>query len=277
MSHLPKTASHHDAAIERGEQFLASQPDVLHPIIDEYRKLLESYQRLVNKLNKVITISDAYHAQSRESERQLGEALERNRLLLREVNHRVKNNLSVVVGLLHLQSAQVKDPRDADLFLEAEQRVKIMARIHELLYRSITLDRISAGEFFSGIATQLIRSYHRPGVNLSVECGDLTLDLENVIPCGLIVNELVSNALKHAFPDDLRGTIEIGLVRDDANFLVLTVRDNGVGLPDGYDPQQSESLGLVLVTALITQLQGTLAMTRDDGVGYIIRFLALQG
>jgi two-component sensor histidine kinase len=274
MSHPPKTALHRDAAIERGEQFLASQPDELQPFIEEYRKLLESYQRLVNKLNKVMTISDAYHAQSRESERQLSVALDHNRTLLREVNHRVKNNLAVVVSLLHLQSSQVKDPRDADLFREAEQRVKVMTKIHELLYRSITLNEVSAGEFFTSIAGQLIRSYCRPEIALQVQCGDLNLDLETVIPCGLIVNELVSNALKYAFPGDMRGTIEIGLVRDDADFLVLTVRDDGIGLPDGFDPQQSESLGLVLVTSLAVQLQGKLVTTRDGGTGFVIRFPA---
>jgi two-component sensor histidine kinase len=207
-------------------------------------------------------------------EQELEIALDHNRMLLKEVNHRVKNNLSVVASLLHLQTSQVKDPRDAELFREAESRVKVMAKIHELLYRSITLDTVPAGEFFSNIAQHLIRSYSRRETGLHVECGDLTLGLETVIPCGLIINELVTNALKYAFPEDRIGIIVISLAGDAPFSLVLTVRDNGIGLPEELDPDQVESLGLTLVNSLTAQLGGTLQIERVGGACFTIRFPA---
>jgi two-component sensor histidine kinase len=209
---------------------------------------------------------------TRESE--LETALGHKQMLLKEVNHRVKNNLSVVASLLNLQSSQVKDPRDVDLFWEAESRVKVMAKIHELLYRSITLDTVLAGEFFTSIATQLIRTYSRGETLLRVECGDLTLGLETVIPCGLIVNELVSNALKHAFSDGRTGVIDIRFGLELSGFLVLAVWDNGVGLLEGLDLEQNDSLGLVLVNSLATQLDGTLQVEQNGGAHFTIRFPA---
>jgi two-component sensor histidine kinase len=199
-------------------------------------------------------------------------ALEQKRLLLKEVNHRVKNNLSVVASLLHLQTSLVKDPRDAELFVEAEARVKVMAKIHELLYRSVTLDMVPAGEFFTAIAHQLIRSYARRDIVLQVECGDLALGLDTVIPCGLIINELVTNALKYAFPEGKSGMISIRLASETSECLVLTMRDNGIGLPAGLDIEQADSLGLTLVTSLSTQLGGTLHLEQVGGTSFTFRF-----
>jgi two-component sensor histidine kinase len=205
---------------------------------------------------------------------ELATSLEQNRMLLREVNHRVKNNLNVVCSLLSLQANQVKDPRDAALFAEARNRVTVMASIHEGLYRSTTLSSITAGEFFTTIAHNLVRSYDRREVHIQVECGGLSLGMDQLIPCGLIINELVTNALKYAFPEGQAGIITISLADTAPDSRVLTVRDNGIGMSAGFDPEQAESLGLILVTSLTTQLGGTLRMEHCGGAGFTIRFPA---
>ena len=203
--------------------------------------------------------------------RDLAQSLEQNRILLREVNHRVKNNLNVVCSLLNLQSNQVKDSRDAELFVEARNRVMIMASIHEALYRSTTLSTITAGEFFTTIAHKLVRSYDRREITVPVECGDLSLGMDELIPCGLIINELVTNSLKHAFPGGRGGTIAISLVKEGPE-LLLTVCDDGVGLPEGLVIDKAESLGLILVNSLVQQLGGTLGIDRSGGAAFLIRF-----
>ena len=127
--------------------------------------------------------------QLRQARLELEQSLEQNRLLLMEVNHRVKNNLNVVCSLLNLQANQVKDPRDAELFAEARNRVTVMASIHEALYRSTTLNSIIAGEFFTTIANKLIRAYDRRDIRIKVESGDLSLGMDELIPCGIIIND----------------------------------------------------------------------------------------
>ena len=211
------------------------------------------------------------HLRIRRQQVALETALEQNRMLLREVNHRVKNNLNVVCSLLNLQANQVKDPRDAELFAEARNRVSVMADIHEALYRSTTLCRITVGEFFSTIANKLIRAYDRRDIQIQVECGDLSLGMGELIPCGLIINELVINSLKYAFPDGRDGVVNLALTPVGPG-LLLTVRDDGVGLPEGFVIEKTESLGLILVNSLVQQLGGTLEIERSGGAAFRIRF-----
>ena len=213
------------------------------------------------------------HLQTRRQQVAMEAALEQNRMLLREVNHRVKNNLNVVCSLLSLQANQVKDPRDADLFAEARNRVAVMSGIHEALYRSSTLSSITAGEFITTIAHQLVRAYDRRDIHIQVSCGDLRLGMDELIPCGLIINELVTNSLKHAFPGGRQGFISIALTEEEPG-LFLTVRDNGVGLPEGLVIANAETLGLILVTSLTQQLGGKLEMDRSGGATFMIRFRA---
>ena len=201
----------------------------------------------------------------------LQQSLEQNRMLLREVNHRVKNNLNVVCSLLNLQANQVKDPRDAELFAEARNRVVVMASIHEALYRSTTLSSITAGEFFTTIASKLVCAYDRRDIRIQVECGELSLGMDEFIPCGIIINELVTNSLKYAFPDGKRGAIVMSLTEDGPG-LLLAVGDDGVGLPEGLVIEKAESLGLILVKSLVQQLGGTLEIDRSGVVTFTIRF-----
>lgn len=218
------------------------------------------------------------HIQLRQARREVDQkntaleaALEQNRMLVREVYHRVKNNLNVACSLLNLQKDLVKDNRDAALFEEARNRIQVMSGIHELLYRSTTLADISAEDFFGDILRKLIRTYDRRDIYPLVTCDNLKLTLNATIPCGLIVNELVTNSLKYAFPGGRKGSISLTLVRQGAG-LVLTVQDDGVGLPGDLDIAKADSLGLVLVTSLVQQLGGTMEVRRGGGAVVVIRF-----
>jgi two-component sensor histidine kinase/CheY-like chemotaxis protein len=202
---------------------------------------------------------------------ELEKALEQNRMLVREVYHRVKNNLNVACSLLNLQKDLVKDSRDASLFVEARNRIMVMCGIHDLLCHSATHTDVPAVDFFTDITHKLLRSYDRREIHPHVECGDLCLDLNVAITCGLIVNELVTNSLKYAFPEGRKGNITLLLTRQGRG-MSLTVRDDGVGIPDGLDIATSDSLGLVLVTSLIQQLGGTLEVRRKAGTAFIISF-----
>ena len=218
--------------------------------------------------------TEAINRELREAEEQIKRSLDEKVVLLKEVHHRVKNNLQIISSLLNLQMPYIKDSQAIELFKESQNRVISMALIHEKLYQSESLARIDLAEYIQSLTDNLFRSYGaaRQAVGLNIEAANVTLDIDTVIPCGLIINELVSNALKHAFPDSWTqaggaGEIRIGLRRDTGHRLVMTVTDNGVGLPEGFDVQKCESLGLKLVGVLVKQLRGALQLGPDDGTG----------
>jgi two-component sensor histidine kinase len=199
-------------------------------------------------------------------------------VLLKEIHHRVKNNLQVVSSLLNLQSRYIEDEQTLQMFRESQSRVKSMALIHERLYRAQDLARVDFGQYVQTLTRDLFRSYraNAESVALRVDVEDVFLGVDTAIPCGLIINELVSNALKYAFPDDEDGPIwggevHVELAPDDGQY-VLAVRDNGVGFPDGLDFQNTETLGLRLVATLVEQLRGTVELHSDDGTEFEIRF-----
>jgi two-component sensor histidine kinase len=207
------------------------------------------------------------------AEEQILAALQEKEVLLQEIHHRVKNNLQVVSSLLNLQSRYIEDEKTLQMFRESQSRVKSMALIHERLYRSKDLAQIDFGEYVQTLTRDLFRSYQAQAgsVALKVDVQDVFLGVDTAIPCGLIINELVSNALKYAFPDDRDGQLCVELASDDGQY-VLAVRDNGVGLPDGLDIQSTETLGLRLVTTLVRQLRGTVELRSDGGTEFEIRF-----
>jgi two-component sensor histidine kinase len=206
-----------------------------------------------------------------ETNARLRQALHDNEMLLREIHHRVKNNLSLVASLLNLQTDLVHDPRDADLLLEARSRVMTIARIHENLYRSTSLNEVNAVEYLQSIACQVIRSGPRQGIDLVVSGDAIVFSTETAVPLGLMLNELVTNSLKHAFTDRQAGMITI-LLRRNGGDCLMTYRDNGAGLPTGLDPDHAETLGHTLVASLVRQLSGTMTMATDNGARFDIRF-----
>lgn len=217
-------------------------------------------------------------AERERAETRLKTSLQEKEVLLREIHHRVKNNLQVIASLLNLQSKYIKDPQALGMFVESRNRVKSMAIIHEKMYQSKDLARIDFADYVRNLAAGLCRSYRieSDSVALTVDVADVHLSVDTAIPCGLIINELVSNSLKHAFPEGRTGEIAIGLRPAGADRYVLTVRDNGDGFPKNLDVHNSTTLGLQIVSALTKQLEGTIEVTSAGGTTFQIIFTELK-
>ncbi len=198
-------------------------------------------------------------------------------VLLKEIHHRVKNNLQIISSLLNLQSRKITDPQTLEVLRDSQNRVRSMALIHEKLYQSGNLAEIDFSEYAKSLTTSLLRSYqsNRAVIKLKFELDDaVLLPLESAISCGLIVNELVTNTLKYAFPNDKTGTLVLEARKDAANKFTLRVADDGVGYPPDLDIQNTNTLGLQLVRSLVGQLDGKLEMENNNGVEYRISFQA---
>jgi len=204
---------------------------------------------------------------------QLRSELDEKEVLLKEIHHRVKNNLQVISSLLSLQSNYVRDTADAEIFRESQNRIRSMALIHEKLYQSGSVSRVDFPQYARSLATTLFRSYRssESNVRLEVDFGDVALGIDAAVPCGLIINELLSNALKHAFPGGRGGTVYLAL-REQGGKTRLTVRDDGVGFPDRLDVRRPGSLGLQLVNTLVAQIGGVLEVDRSAGTEFSIAF-----
>ncbi|MFC1717112.1 histidine kinase dimerization/phosphoacceptor domain -containing protein [Candidatus Poribacteria bacterium] len=218
-----------------------------------------------------------------ERTKELEASLEEKEVLLKEIHHRVKNNLQVISSLLNLQSGYINDEAALQMFKESQNRVRSMALIHEKLYQSEDLARIDFAEYIQDLANYLLRMYGTGTyrVRLRVNIEDVSLDIDTAIPCGLIVNELVSNSLKYAFPmedialDEQRESeaeIRVDVRSDNSSNLMLIVSDNGVGFPENLDFRETESLGLQLVNTLTEQLEGSIELDRTSGTTFKITF-----
>jgi PAS domain S-box-containing protein len=205
-------------------------------------------------------------------------SLREKEVLLKEIHHRVKNNLQIISSLLFLQSTYVTDDTTLEILAESQSRVKAIALIHEKLYRTEQFDRIDFVAYLNDLIAELFRTYRvrDDSVTMHTDIEAIRLGIETALPCGLIVNELVSNALKHAFPAPWTGEVWVDLHRADGNQFALTVRDNGIGLPECVDWQRSQSLGLQLVSDLTKQLGGTLEIEHRAGTSVRLRFTELQ-
>ncbi len=222
---------------------------------DELSKLAEVINGMLEKLEKA-------------------EEANKKQLFLKEIYHRVKNNLQIVISLLSLQSQKIDDRKVKEFFNESQNRIKSMAFIHEKLYKIKDLAGINFKEYIQDLTSNLFRSYGvNPGnINLKLDIVDVILDLDTALPCGLIVTELVSNALKHAFPSGRKGEILIKLSSDYNEKYTLTIKDNGIGLPADIDIQKANTLGLQLVTNLVKQLKGTIEVEKRNGTEINIYF-----
>ncbi|MBU7030574.1 MAG: ATP-binding protein, partial [Theionarchaea archaeon] len=200
-------------------------------------------------------------------------SLREKEVLLREIHHRVKNNLQVISSLLNLQSAYIKDKQYAEMLKESQNRIKSMALIHERLYQSETLANIEFSTYVRTLVSGLVCSYgvSADHITLTIDADNVFLDVDAAIPCGLIINELVSNCLKHAFPDR-KGEVTVALHSVDGQ-IELVISDNGVGIPDNIDFKNTETLGLRLVTILAEeQLNGEITLDKSKGTAFIITF-----
>jgi two-component sensor histidine kinase len=210
----------------------------------------------------------------REAENGLRKSLEEKELLLREIHHRVKNNLQVISSLFNLQAQTIKDPNVLAALKESHNRVRSMALVHHMMYQAADFAAIDLVDYVQTLTRSLYRAYtiDPEAVLLSVDIANVRLAIDAAIPCGLIINELVSNALRHAYPAGRRGTMSVTLVRNENGTHTLTVRDDGVGLPADLVLPPTATLGLALVETLSAQLEGTLSIDRSRGTAVSVTF-----
>jgi two-component sensor histidine kinase/putative methionine-R-sulfoxide reductase with GAF domain len=208
------------------------------------------------------------------AEEEIKLSLREKEVLLKEIHHRVKNNLQIITSLLNLQSAQLKDPESLTLFRESQYRVRSMALIHEKLYQSKDLARVDFDSYIRDLMVYLFRSYaaNPDQIRMNIQTHEIYLGIDTAIPCGLIISELVTNTLKYAFPDGRRGELLVSLGPADDDELTLLVKDNGIGLPKDFDWRESDSLGLQLVNTLSAQLHGKIQVDGEGGTSFKITF-----
>ncbi|MDC0313587.1 PAS domain S-box protein [Flavobacteriales bacterium] len=209
----------------------------------------------------------------KQTEVKLRKLLSEKEVLLKEVHHRVKNNLQVISSILNLQSSYVKDQMTLDILRESQNRIKTMSFIHESLYRSDDLSFVNFSSYINSLSSNLVQTYiiKHANINLELDLGDVNLNLDQAIPCGLIINELVTNSIKYAFPLNRKGKIRIELTKK-GNKIYLKVEDNGIGLPDNLDVENTDTLGLQLVYILVSQLDGDIKVINKKGTKFLFNF-----
>ena len=206
--------------------------------------------------------------EQKKGEEQIRASLKEKDVLLKEIHHRVKNNLQIISSLLKLHTGSLKDERDMEVFKDCQNKIKAMALIHEILYQLENLAKINFSEYTRKLTMSLLHSYgvKSNAITLHIQADNILLGVDVAIPCGLIVNELVSNSIKHAFPGKKNGRIWIDFSPNaNRQRMTMTVGDNGIGFPKGLDIQNIESMGLRLVSTLTDQLGGSIEVKHDNG------------
>ena len=206
---------------------------------------------------------------------QIKASLREKEVLLKEIHHRVKNTMQVIISLLRFQADKIEDKPYANMFEESQNRIKSMALIHERLYQSKDFSNIDFNKYVETLLNELFISFgvNRNRVKMTINIKDVSFDLENAIPCGLILNETVSNSLKYAFPKNREGEIKISLWAVNGDALELIIGDDGVGIPENVDLENAESLGLYIIKMLTEyQLGGVIELNREKGTEYHIKF-----
>jgi len=210
----------------------------------------------------------------KQTEDKIKASLKERDVMLKEIHHRVKNNMQIISSLLRLQSRSIKDRETLELFKESQNRIRSIALIHEALYQSKDLTRINFSDYINRLTTHLFAIYRERAnsINFNLNVGEVHIDINRAIPCGLVISELVSNSLKHAFPGSRKGQIIVKMNMNKKGRYTLIVRDTGVGLPERLDFRQPETLGLQLVNDLVNQIGGTVELDRESGTTFTIIF-----
>jgi two-component sensor histidine kinase/methyl-accepting chemotaxis protein len=243
-----------------------------------------------NNANKEVLLVVANHlavavyqaqlqAKIKEHSQSLQNSLSEKEVLLKEIHHRVKNNLQVISSLLYLNSKKITDKNALYMFKESQNRVKSIALVHERLYQSKNLGRIDFKDYVQKLITDLFRSYavNQSMIELDLDIKDISISIDLAVPCGLIINELISNSLKYAFPnyedENKKGLIKINFNKNGNEELILKVSDNGIGITQSeIEEKKKNSLGLQLIETLVTQLEGSLEIDSNSGTSFIIKF-----
>ena len=209
----------------------------------------------------------------KKNEKAIVSSLQEKEILLKEIHHRVKNNLQIISSILNLQSSFVHDPKILDILQDSRNRIRSMAMIHESLYRTTNFSSINFSNYIQNISSNLLASFriNEALISFSTDLSSVDLILDQAIPCGLMVNELITNTIKYAFPENRKGEIKIKL-QEIENIIYLTVQDNGIGLPEDFNIENLESLGLQLVVSLTEQLNGNIEIIKSNGTKFLITF-----
>jgi PAS domain S-box-containing protein len=230
---------------------------------------------IFNTEGNITEISLVIHdiTEKKKAEKEIIESLKEKEVLLKEIHHRVKNNLQVISSILNLQSSFVKDKKTLEILEESRNRIRSMAIIHENLYQTTNFSSIDFSSYLQNLCSNLISSYHlyRGTVQLHTELQGVELVLDQAIPCGLLVNELITNSLKYAFPGGRSGEISVQL-SEKSGLVNLKIGDDGIGMPEDYDILNSDTLGLQLVSTLVEQLDGEIKVDNSKGIKYLITF-----
>ena len=206
------------------------------------------------------------------AEQEVTRSLQEKDLLLREIHHRVKNNLQIIASLLNLQSRYITDPNVLDAIKGSQSRIRAMALVHERIYRSHNIAEINLRDYLNYLTQQIFQFYNiqQHLISITVTMDDILADIDTITPLGLIINELVSNSLKYAVPKGSKGHISIGCTRQDPDRFRILYHDDGIGMPAGFDWKHTESLGLRLVNSLVDQLNGAIEISEGEGTTFII-------
>lgn len=228
-------------------------------------------QDFANAMANLISLAlEAYERDK--AEEQIKESLHEKEILIKEIHHRVKNNMQIISSLLNLQSRQITDPEVAGIFKESQSRVKSMSMIHERLYQSKTLSSINFSEYINSLSRELVPTFSRKPdkINLKVNAENIQLNIDTAIPCGLILTEIISNSLKYAFPEG-KGTVCVDFYRANDGF-VLKIADDGVGIPESVNYENTTTLGILLINSLTEQINGEISLDTSHGTSYTIKF-----
>ena len=266
--------------VEEANRLLKMKSDELNRSNEELELRIEERTADLRQSNAQLR---AEMEERKKAEERVKASLVEKEALLREIHHRVKNNLQIIRSMLNLQLPQVRDEQSIQLFKESQNRIYTMALIHEKLYQSESMAAIDLPEYIRSLTANLFQSYGVAGhaIRPIIDVEPVSLDVDTAIPCALIINELVSNSLKHAFPSsrspERGGEVHIDLHRGDKGKLILSVSDNGIGLSPGFEIRNCRSLGLKLVCVLAKQIGGTVDVSTGGGARISITFAARRG
>ena len=254
--------------------------EAIHMGIDGYLMKPVEAKKLLSLIDEFAGITlmkwelERKEKKRREAEEYLKKSLEEKDVLLREVHHRVKNNMQIISSILRMQSRNIDDPKLKDVLQESQNRIHTMALIHENLYNHESLANIKFSSYIKSLAGNIARTYARQpaDIKFDYQMDDAYLPIDTAIPCGLIINELISNSFKYAFNDNSSGMIGIHFKELADNEYQLIVSDNGIGIPSNIDITKTKSLGMKILHKLVQQIDGTLQSDFSNGTKFTITF-----
>lgn len=245
--------------------------EIEEPVLNGY--FLVTASPIFNKENEVLgSVHIARDiTKRREIQKKLENTIHDKEILLKEIHHRVKNNLMMISSLLNIQSYYIKDPEVKDIFLDSQNRAEAMALLHQKLYESNDMKEIEFSDYLMVLVSNIKNSYDsKYGVQLKLDIKPGTIDVDRAIPLGLVTTEIIINSFKHAFPEG-KGIIWVKFFKEDDLF-TLIISDDGIGFPEGLDFRTEGNMGMSIINALINQIDGSIELNRDDGTMFIIQF-----